>query len=399
MEKRCDFMYRKTYAIIDGNQLEENVKKIKNKYSGYTYYIGVVKNNAYSHGFRVVRNLIKGGINYLAVSSLDEALSVRKFSRTIPILVLEPIDLEYMDDVMNNKITITVESLDYVKELNKINLPFTIKIHLKIDTGMNRLGFKTNKDVKEAIKIILKNDKLELEGIYSHFASSGIADVYYDQQLNTFLKLTKGIDLKEIPIVHLDRSLTLVTHEKLAFVTGVRLGIVLYGFSQNRRIIGLKGKLRELKRQLYLKRKHISKTILTNDLDVKEAFGLYSTVMSIRKVTKNEFVGYNASYKVKEDGFIATIPIGYADGVSKEFQYVVIHKKKYKIVADSMDMLMVLVDKNVKVKDKVEIFGDTISIKEVARTLNTNAYHVLNTITNRVPRIHKENDDTIEINY
>ena len=62
-------------------------------------------------------------------------------------------------------------------------------------------------------------------------------------------------------------------------------------------------------------------------------------------------------------------------------------------------MLMVLVDKNVKVKDKVEIFGDTISIKEVARTLNTNAYHVLNTITNRVPRIHKENDDTIEINY
>ena len=393
-------MYRRTYATIDGKILEENVKKINEKYNGYTYYIGVVKNNAYAHGFRVVQNLLRGGINYLAVSSLDEALQVRKITRTTPILVLEPIDLTYMDDVMNNKITITIESLEYLKELNKIELPYEIKIHLKVDTGMNRLGFKSNKELKEAVKIIEKNNKLFLEGIYSHFMSSGICDIYYDKQVNSFLNLVKDIDLKSIPIVHLDRSLTLVTHEKLPFVNGVRLGIVLFGFNGSRFTSNsLKGKLRELKRKFYVKKHHLSPTITKNNLEVKTAFSLYSEVMSIRKVVAGEVIGYNASCKIKEDGFVATIPIGYADGVTKSFESVVIRKKKYKILADSMDMLMVLVDKSVKLKDKVEIFGDTISIQEVTNRLHTNAYHLFNQITNRVPRIHKDDNGEIEIKY
>ena len=121
--------------------------------------------------------------------------------------------------------------------------------------------------------------------------------------------------------------------------------------------------------------------------------------MSIRKVTKGEVVGYNASYKVKEDGYIATIPVGYADGVTKEFGSVAIHNNKYPIVADTMDMIMVFVDDQVKVKDKVEIFGNTISIREVTSKLNTNAYHLFNQITNRVPRVHVEGNDEVEIKY
>ena len=393
-------MYRKTYAKIDGKVLEKNVKEIKNKYKDYNYYIGVVKNNAYGHGVRVVQNLIRGGINYLAVSSLEEALQIRKITLDIPILVLEPVDLEFIDDVINNKITITVESLDYLKDLNKIDLPYELKVHLKIDTGMNRLGLKTNKDIKDAINIISKNNKLFLEGLYSHFATSGVNDIYYDKQLETFKDLTKNIDLSVIPIVHLDRSLTLVTHEKISFVNGVRLGIVLFGFSGSRKSgTGLKSKLRNFKRNVYLKRHHISKTILENDLKLNTAFSLYSNVMSIRKISKGEVVGYNASYKVKEDGFIATIPIGYADGVTKDFGFVVIHNKKYPIVADTMDMIMVFVDKEVKVKDKVEIFGDTISIREVTSKLNTNVYHLFNQITTRVPRVHVEESDEVEIKY
>ncbi len=392
-------MYRRTYATIDGTILEENVKKIKENYKDYKYYIGVVKNNAYHHGIRVVQNLIRGGINYLAVSSLEEAMSTRKITRSTPILVLEPVDLTFIDDVINNKITITIESLDYLKELNKLNLPYEIKVHLKLDTGMNRLGFKTNKDVKEALKIIEKNDKLFLEGIYSHFMTSGIQDIYYDQQIKTFLELTKDIDLNTIPIVHFDRSLTFVTHEKLSFVNGVRLGIVLFGFNGSRNSSGLKGALSEFKRNLYVKKHHLSPAILKNDLKVKTAVALYSEVMSIRKVNKGEVVGYNASFKVKEEGYVATIPIGYADGVTKEFGCVVIRKKKYPIIADSMDMLMVLVDKSVKVKDKVEIFGDTISIKEVSHALHTNAYHVFNQISNRVVRVHKDENGEVEVMY
>ena len=393
-------MYRKTYAKIDGDILENNAKEIIKKYNGFTYYFGVVKNNAYHHGIKVVNNLIKGGINYLAVSSLEEAEDIRKYNTEIPILILEPIGLEFIDDAIMSKVTLTIESLEYLKNLNKIELAYPINIHLKIDSGMNRLGIKTKKEANEAIKIIEKNEKLILEGIYSHFATAGTSDYHYDAQLKKFLEITSDIQLKEIPIVHLDRSLTLVTHKKLEFVNGVRLGIVLYGLNGSRKEQrGLKAKVRKLKRTLYLKKHHVSKTTLENDLQVKTAFRLYSEVIAIRKIEKGEFVGYNASYKAKEEDFIATIPIGYADGVTKKFGFVSIRKKRYKIIADSMDMIMVLVDKNVKIKDKVEIFGDTISIKEVTNNLHTNAYHLFNGISYRVPRVHKEENDEIEIKY
>ncbi len=393
-------MYRKTYAKIDGNILEENVKEIKKKYNEYEYYFGVVKNNAYGHGMKVVQNLIRAGINYLAVSSLEEALMARKYTNDTPILVLEPIPLDFVDDAINSKITLTIESVDYLKNLNKMDLPYELKVHLKLDTGMNRLGIKTSKEVKEAVKIISKNDKLFLEGIYTHFATTGVNDFYYDRQVEKFLHLTSEIDLASIPIVHLDRSLTFVTHEKLAFANGVRLGIAMFGFSGSRTFgTGFKAKLRSIKRNMYLKKYHISKTILENDLQLSTAFSLYSSVMSLRKVQKGDVVGYNASYQVKEESFIATIPIGYADGVSKEFGFVSIRNKKYPIVADAMDMIMVLVDESVKIKDKVEIFGDTITIHEVKRRLNTNAQHLFSGITTRVPRVHVDGKDEVEIKY
>lgn len=393
-------MYRKTYAKIDGKILEENVAEIKKKYNDYKYYFGVVKNNAYGHGMKIVTNLIASGINYLAVSSLEEALMARKFTIDIPILVLEPIEIEYIDDALSNKITLTIDNLDYLKKVNKLDLAYELKIHLKIDSGMNRLGFKDKKDINDAIKIIEKNPKLFLEGIYTHFATTGVNDYYYDRQLEKFKELTSSIDLKNIPIIHLDRSLTMVTHEKIEFANGVRLGIAMYGFSGSRNISkGLKNKLRTIKRNIYQKKYHISKTILENNLNLKTAFSLHSTIISIRKVCKGDVVGYNAIYKVKQDGYVATIPVGYADGVSKEFGFVAIHNKKYPIIADAMDMIMVLVDDKVKCKDDVEIFGKVISINEVKAKINTNAQHLFNRITTRVPRVHVDGIDEVEIKY
>lgn len=393
-------MYRKTYVEINEDILEKNTNEIISKYNEYKYYFGVVKNNAYHHGIKVVNSLIRGGVNYLAVSSLEEAIDIRKYNTEIPVLVLEPIDLDFIDDVINNKVTLTVDSLEYLKLLDKLNIPYKLNIHLKIDSGMNRLGFKKRKDINEAVNIIRENKKLYLEGIYSHFATSGIQDIHYDKQVEKFLSLTKDIDLNEIPVVHMDRSLTFVTHEKLKFVNGVRLGIVLFGFSGSRKVgNGIRVKIRNLKRNMYVKRYHISEAVLENDLKLNTAFKLYSMVMSIRKVEKGEYVGYNASYKAKEDGFVATIPIGYADGVTKEFGYVAINKKRYPIISDSMDMIMVLVDKSIKYKDKVEIFGDNISVRETSNRLGVNAYHLFNQISNRVVRIHKTHEEEIEIKY
>jgi len=393
-------MYRKTYALIDEDILKQNIEEIKNKYNDYKYYIGVVKGNAYGHGIKIVNSLIEGGVNYLAVSSLEEAIEIRKYNREIPVLCLEVIDLEYIYDCINNNVTITVESLEYLEELIKIKLDYNVKVHLKLNTGMNRLGMNSKKDVNKCYELITNSKKLKLEGIYTHFATSGVSDKHYDEQLEKFKQLTKDIDLSSIPIVHLGRSLTLVNHDKPDFVNGIRLGIIMFGFSQSiKEDKSLRGKLRELKKERLIKKYNISKTYLENDLKLNTAFKLYSNVMTIKKVKEKEFVGYNANYIVDNDTKIAIIPIGYADGVTKKYKYVYINNKKYEIVADSMDMLMVKVDNSVKVSDKVEIFGDNITVRQVSNLNGCNSYKVFNMISNRVPRVHKKNNEYTEIKY
>ena len=384
-------MYRNTYVKIENEVLTNNVKEIIKYYNNYKYYIGVVKANAYGHGDYIVNDLIKGGINYLAVSSLEEAISIRKYNQDIKILCLEPIKLEHKDKALDNNITITIESLEYIKELIKKQLPNKLNIHLKLDTGMNRLGFTNKSALEETISLINKNKNTYLEGLYTHLGTSGVNDIYYDKQISNFKYLTKDIDLSKIPIVHLNRSITLAHHEKLPFETGTRLGIMMYGFNQS--LNEPKG-LRKIKRDFLNKIKGISPTILSNNLNLKTAYSLHTEVMNIKYIKKGDFVGYGANYLAKEDTIIATLPIGYADGMSKLMKHVVINNKKYPIIGDiCMDMTSIKIDNSVKLYDKVEIFGKNISIKNVANNMNTNAYHIFTGITNRVPRIYEDNKE------
>lgn len=387
-------MYRRTYVKINNIVLTNNVKEIVSNYNNYKYYFGVVKANAYGHGDYVVNDLIKGGINYLAVSSLEEAISIRKYNKEIPILCLEPIDLSYIKEIQDNDVTITIEDIEYVKELLNLKLTKELKVHLKLDTGMSRLGFTNKEELEESIKLLKENEIILLEGIYTHIATSGINDIYYDKQISTFEYLTKDINLKEIPIVHIGRSMTLVNHPKLEYVNGIRLGICMYGFNNS---IPTPTGLRKIKRDRLLKKLNISETTLTNNLNLKTAFTLYTEVMSIRKIKKGSFVGYGAGYIANEDIIVATLPIGYVDGMSKSMKYVSINNKKYNIIGEiCMDMTMIKIDDTIKLHDKVEIFGNNITIKEVSRNIGTNAYHVLTRITTRVPRVY---DNDIEIKY
>lgn len=384
-------MYRKTYVKINNDILENNVKEIINRYDSYKYYIGVVKANAYGHGIYIVNNLIKAGINYLAVSSLEEAIDVRKYNKDIPILVLVPVDLNFVDIIIENNITIMIDSLDYLNNLLNIKLSSKINVHLKLDTGMNRLGINDREEVNKAVDLIKQNDFVFLEGIYTHIATSGVNDIYYDKAISKFIELTSDINLNDIPIVHINRSITLVHHNKYDFETGVRLGIIMYGFSQS--ISELNG-IRKIKRDLLIKRLGISSSILSNNLKLKPAFSLFSEVISIKKVKKGEAIGYGASYIAKKDIIIAVIPIGYNDGIKKEYKYVCINEKMFEIVgAVCMDMIIVSVDNSVKLNDKVEIFGDKISVFNVTKRLNTNAYHLFTSITNRVPRLYSDNKE------
>ncbi|MBR2787507.1 MAG: alanine racemase [Clostridia bacterium] len=395
-------MYRRTYLEVDCEKLKNNIINIRENYPNYKYYFGVVKANAYGHGGYIINSLIEGGVNYLAVSSLEEAVKLRKYNAEIPILILEPIHLEYLDKCLKYNFTITVSNMEYFSELLTIQLPKQLKLHIKLDTGMSRLGINSAEDLHTLIEKLPNNPNLFLEGIFTHFATSGINDKHWDNQLEKFKEITKNVDLSTIPIVHLGRSLTLVNHPKIPFCNGIRLGISMYGMSQSMPAgSGLKAFLRRLRNNRTHKKLHISPTTPTNSLNLQTAITLYSEVIDIHTIHKNDFVGYGALYVSEGDSIIATIPIGYADGIPKSLKYVAINNTKYEVVGEvCMDMISVKVDNTVKLYDKVTIIGgDLLPVKAVATQCGISTYTLFTSIRSRVPRLYKNGNDYTEVNY
>ena len=368
---------RNTYALINLNNLENNIKEIIRTYS-YEYYFGVIKANCYGHGVETIKTMDKAGINYFCVSSLEEAIEARKYTKK-PILCFGYVNTSDLDLVEKNNITLSIISMDYFNELMKANKK--IKVHLKINSGMNRFGIKN----KEEVKIIvnkLKKSNMELEGIYTHLATSGVSDVYYDRQIANFEDITSLINLRDIKIVHLFNSISTARHHKLAYANGIRLGLMMYGFTFRTSL----GKIQELKRKILYK--GISETMLTNDLKLKKVMSLHSEVININKLTKGEFVGYGARHIASVDELIAVVSIGHADGVTPCYKKVMINKKTYPIVAICMDYIMVKVDNSVKVHDTVDLINDKLVIGN--DIIGDSPHHLLVSITNRVPRIYKE---------
>ncbi len=376
-------MFRKTFCEIDGTALEENIRKIREYYPEYKHCIAVCKGNAYGHGFAVINYLISGGATYIAVATLEEALKAREFNTDIPMLCLEPIKACDLAVAAEHNITLTVCSEQSLKDA--LDCGLKLKIHLKADSGMNRLGFKARDAVSNAVKLINNKDNLELEGIYTHLATSGLNDEWYDKQIARFKELTSGIELSSIPIVHIDRSLTLVHHKKCDFANGMRLGICLYGFSQS---IPAPSGLAKLKRNLRLRGKSISEPIFENSLELKTAMRLYSEIIDIKTIKRGEFAGYGASFIAERDMTVATVAIGYYDGAASAFGNAYCGGKACPILGEMcMDMMLIEAPDSAKIGDTVEIFGDKLSIKTVCRSSGLSAYRLLTGISARVPRI------------
>lgn len=396
-------MYRKTYVEVNIDNLKNNVKNIVNYYNDYEYYFGVVKGNCYGHGTTyIINELIESGVNYLAVSTLEEALEARKINKKIPILCLEPIRLEYIDICIKNNITITVHDYNYAKELIEKKLSKKLKIHLKIDSGMNRLGFKEKNELNEIYERLKNKENAEIEGIFTHFATLGINDKEWDNQLEKFKEITKNIDLKEIPIVHLYKSAAFINHPKLEFANGIRLGIGMYGYYSNPvyNTSGIKNKLRAIKRYINKKKNNISKTTTNIPIELKPAFKMYSEIIQIKEIKKGEFVGYGAMYRAKEDETIGIIPVGYDDGIFRKSRgrYVTINNKRYQLIGDvGMGMTAVKIDNTINMYDKVTLIGDKVSIKEVANHNQTSIYEIMCNIGKQIPRVYIKENEVIAI--
>ncbi len=353
-------MFRNTYVEINLGNIKKNVQTFMRKYPDYKYYFGVVKADCYGHfNILTVKSIVDAGCNYLAVSSLEEALEIRKHIHNIPILCLETIASNYIPLCLKYNITITISNKDYLEELLKINHQ-DLKVHIKVDTGMNRLGIRNKEDLENVYHKIL-NSKMILEGIYTHIYNH-LSKEDTEKQFKRFEEYTQNIDLTKIPIVHLTASDATILYKKRSYANGCRLGIVIYGLQE------------------------------TLDDDYLPTFSLYSKVFQINEVT-NETVGYNGSYKVQGTKKIAVIPIGYADGIIRKNtgRTVYINDKEYPIVGNiCMDMLFVLVDDTVKINDKVTIIKDIEHIRRIAKHLDTITNEVVCSIGKRVPRIYVE---------
>lgn len=363
---------RKTWIEINLDNLDYNVKKIINSNDKYEYYFGVVKANAYSHGaIEVSKQLIKSGINYLSVSSLEEALEIRNEIKDIPILCLEPIDISYINIAKENNITITINSLEYGLQVLKNNIN-NLKIHIKIDTGMNRLGIKDKKELEILIENF--NEKnIKIEGIFTHFATSDSDDNFYYKQIEKFLYLTNDINLNQFEIIHIDNSAAQLKFKKLPFVNGARLGISIYGINTTKK-----------------------------DIKLKQVLSLYSNIIQIKELESNEGFGYGLKFKAKTKSKIAIIPIGYADGIIRgnTGRYVQINNKKYKIVGTiCMDMLAILIDDEVKLNDTVTLIGEGVTPHYIAQHLNTIEYEILCSLSDRILRIYYKNNKIIKKEY
>ena len=353
-------IYRKTYAEINLRNLYDNYKNIESLLNN-KIIIPVVKANAYGHGvIEVVQYLVNKGINYFAVSLLEEALELRQEFKNIDILIMGVIDKEQFNIVSENRFTITISNLDQLVGIENIKERLTV--HMKVDTGMNRLGFKLNEDISKAFRILKSNKLINLQGIYTHFGTADGNKELYDIQLKRFSTILGFLSFK-FEMVHVSNSSSTIKYElEIDYTTHTRLGISLYGLTLDKETKFL-----------------------------KNTFNLISHISEIKYLNSGDRVGYGATYTAEKKEIIGILPLGYADGFIRLNQGgdVEINNKRYPIIGRiCMDQMFIKIDETITKDDKVVIFGGLVSIDEVAERLTTINYEIICQISYRVPKIY-----------
>ena len=362
-----------SYVEIDLTRLRDNVREIIDKYPEYKGYIGVVKGDAYGHGMRAVQAFYEGGMRYFAVSSLEEAAQLRSFNTHVPVLCLEPVSLDRLREAADLDLTLAISDIVYLRSFLDADVnSHSFKLHLQIDSGFNRLGFKDKGEVKEAVRLINSSPHF-LEGIYQHFATAGIFDPHYDNQINTFRELTSLIDLSEIPMVHMGSGVSLLAHPKIDVATVTRMGLIMYGYNIGPTSYGsgVKDRLRDLRDKRNRKKYQLTETIKDVKLDLKPAMSYKCRILQIKDVPPGEYVGYNASYRTEDLVSIAVLPVGYNNGIGHKNsgRVVEINGRHYPIVGEiGMNMCCIKVDNHVKPTDTVTLLGGGISLGRFSRS-------------------------------
>ncbi|OMI27159.1 alanine racemase [Bacillus haynesii] len=374
--------YRKTWAEIDLTALKENVRNMKRHIGEHVHLMAVVKANAYGHGdAQVAKAALAEGASILAVALLDEALSLRAQGIEESILVLGAVPPEYASIAAEKRIIVTGYSAGWLKDvlgfLEETEAP--LEYHLKIDTGMGRLGCKTEEEIKEMMEMTEASDKLNCTGVFTHFATADEKDTdYFDMQLDRFKELISPLPLDRL-MVHSSNSAAGLRFREQLF-NAVRFGIGMYGLAPST----------EIKDELPFR--------------LREVFSLHTELTHVKKIKKGESVSYGATYTAERDEWIGTVPVGYADGWLRRLAgtEVLIDGKRQKIAGRiCMDQFMISLAEEYPVGTKVTLIGkqqdEWISVDEIAQNLQTINYEITCMISSRVPRMFLENGSIMEI--
>jgi alanine racemase len=376
------FFYRDTWAEVDLDRVRMNVKGIKGHLPEDVEFIAVVKANAYGHGdSQVAEAALEAGASMLAVAFMDEALALRKKGLTAPILVLGASRPEDVNIAAEEGIILTVFQEDWLaKAQDVLKKDSTLMLHIKIDTGMGRIGIRSIDELKAVERLIEEDVRLQLHGIYTHYATADeLDDTYFNKQLVLFREMLSSLE-KQPPVVHSSNSAAALMHADAQF-NAVRVGIAMYGLAPSMEIAP------EL------------------PIDLQESFTLHSRLVHVKKLEKGEKVSYGATYEAPEEIWVGTLPIGYADGWIRRLQgqEVLVDGKRSPIIGRiCMDQCMVKLPNEVPVGTIATLIGsqgkETISINEIASKLETINYEVPCIISSRVPRLYRQDGKVVDLN-
>ncbi|MCL2852977.1 MAG: alanine racemase [Defluviitaleaceae bacterium] len=375
--------FARAALVINLEHLAGNIKSVKKLIDPKTMIMAVVKADGYGHGILAVsRAALEAGAAWLGVATVKEGSTLREHGIDAPILVLSPVFEEEFEDLLRYGLTSTIFSLAACEKLSQTaqSLGKHAGIHIKIDTGMNRVGynsFDTDTIVRE-LSVISQLPNIEVGGIYSHFATSdsdAASDLaFVKEQFSRFMNVLQTLEAAGlcIPIRHISNSGAILNHPECN-LDMVRLGTTMYGFSPCSTPEGV-AELR--KSGIY--------PVLT----------LKSRVAHVKTVKKGESVGYARNYTAKYDIVVATVPIGYADGIAR------LHSNNGKVLINGhfcdiignvcMDQLMVdSTGSGAKLRDEVVFIGQSgdhrITAEDVALLRKTINYEVATTLSLRIP--------------
>ena len=359
-----------TVLEINLNAISHNLNFFKSKLDTTTKLMVMVKAFGYGNGgFEIAKLLEYHKIDYLGVAFADEGIALKTAGITLPIMVMNP-ETTSFSAIIQHQLEPEIYSFKGLHSFLKLAVAKKLKhfpIHIKLDTGMHRLGFETA-DIVQLISILKDNPNVQVKSILSHLAASDDLNLidFTLAQIEQFEDLSNALinELGYVPIRHLLNT-SGISNFTNAQYDMVRLGIGLYGISN------------DAEEQKYLE------VVST----------LKSVISQIRILQEGESVGYGRRFMATKTTKVATIPIGYADGISRQLGnengYVMIKNKPAKIIGSvCMDMMMVdVTDIDCKEGNEVIIFGNRPTVSEIARQLHTIPYEVVTSISQRVKRI------------